>query len=330
MKLFIDTNVFLLFYHLGSDDLEELKKLIELIKQHEIDLIVTQQVLDEFYRNRESKLKDAFKRLSDLRFNPSIPSFCKHYPEYTKLTELLKNASKQHSKLIDSVKRDALSNSLKADGLIEQLFQLAGTITYNDEIYRRALMRVKVGNPPGKAGSVGDAVNWECMLHHTERDDDLHLVSGDADYVSALDSSNLSEFLKREWRSTRARSELHFYRTISEFFKLRYPSILLAGDVEKDILIDRLSRSGSFRETHQIVGKLSWHAEFSPAQIDRLVAIPYSNSQVGSIISDPDLRGLYGSLYQNHAAQMTQASREKFTALLTKSEVSGAIDHAIF
>ena len=330
MNLFIDTNVLLLFYHLGSDDLEELKKLIELIKQSEIKLIVTQQVLDEFYRNRESKLKDAFKRLSDFRFNPSIPSFCKHYPEYEELTALLKRANEQHSKLINSVKHDASSNSLKADGLIEQLFQLAGTIRYDDDIYRRALMRVKVGNPPGKAGSIGDAINWECMLRHTEPDDDLHLVSGDADYVSALDSSNLNEFLKREWRSTRARSDLHFYRTISEFFKQKYPNIQLADDVEKDILIDKLSRSSSFRETHQIAGKLLWHTEFSPIQIDRLVSIPYSNSQMGSIISDPDLRGLYSSLFRNHATQMTRESREKFAALMAESGLADAISNAVF
>jgi predicted nucleic acid-binding protein len=53
--LFTDTNILLSFYHLSSDDLEELRKLIVLIDNKQIVLVLTDQVKDEFFRNRGAK-----------------------------------------------------------------------------------------------------------------------------------------------------------------------------------------------------------------------------------------------------------------------------------
>ncbi len=41
MKPFIDTNIFLSFYHLTSEDLEELRKLSVLLDQKEVTLYLT-------------------------------------------------------------------------------------------------------------------------------------------------------------------------------------------------------------------------------------------------------------------------------------------------
>ena len=41
MNLFIDTNIFLSFYHLSSDDLEELRKLAALLEQKKATLYLT-------------------------------------------------------------------------------------------------------------------------------------------------------------------------------------------------------------------------------------------------------------------------------------------------
>ena len=56
MNIFIDTNVFLSFYHLSNDDLEELKKLIVLIDNKEVTLWLPNQVKDEFYQIAKTKL----------------------------------------------------------------------------------------------------------------------------------------------------------------------------------------------------------------------------------------------------------------------------------
>ncbi len=73
MKLFIDTNIFLSFYHLTSEDLEELRKLAVLLDQKKVVLYVTDQVRAEFNRNRETKIADAVKRLTDQRLNLQFP-----------------------------------------------------------------------------------------------------------------------------------------------------------------------------------------------------------------------------------------------------------------
>jgi predicted nucleic acid-binding protein len=72
ITLFIDTNVPLSFYHLTSEDIEELKKLVALVENNEIKLIVTKQVENEFWRNRGAKISDAMKKCG--RLNSMHPS----------------------------------------------------------------------------------------------------------------------------------------------------------------------------------------------------------------------------------------------------------------
>ena len=69
----------------------------------------------------------------------------------------------------------------------------------SDEILEALGNRVQVGNPPGKAQSFGDAINWETLLRAAPDGEDLLLVSADGDYASALDRSSLDGFLRQEW-----------------------------------------------------------------------------------------------------------------------------------
>jgi len=59
MNLFIDTNIFLDFYHLSGADIEELHKLTALLDEGDLKLFVPCQLCEEFKRNRDSKIKDA-------------------------------------------------------------------------------------------------------------------------------------------------------------------------------------------------------------------------------------------------------------------------------
>jgi predicted nucleic acid-binding protein len=93
-NLFIDTNVFLSFYHLSNDDLEEIHKLAVLIERKEIRLWLTEQVEDEFSRNREVKVYDAIKKLKEHKIKGAFPQFCKDYNEYEELKELQSNYGK--------------------------------------------------------------------------------------------------------------------------------------------------------------------------------------------------------------------------------------------
>jgi predicted nucleic acid-binding protein len=79
LHLFIDTNIFLSFYAYTNDDVEELRKLISLIKTNQLKLYLTGQVRDEFNRNREAKLRDSLREFRKLVVSDSIPRFMEKY-----------------------------------------------------------------------------------------------------------------------------------------------------------------------------------------------------------------------------------------------------------
>ncbi len=59
--VFIDSSMFLKMY---SYDLSRaLKDLIKLIDSKKIELIITEQIIDEVNRNREARLKDTLKKV---------------------------------------------------------------------------------------------------------------------------------------------------------------------------------------------------------------------------------------------------------------------------
>jgi len=179
ITLFIDTNVLLSFYHLTSEDIEELKKLVVLVEKMEIDLILPKQVENEFWRNRGAKIFDAMKKLREAKFNASFPAFSKDYEEYAEIRDLLKKADKLHAELVGKITADAKSTSLKADEIVTGLFKKATKPAFAQEHYVSAVMRTRLGNPPGKNESIGDAVNWETLLVTVAEGTDLHLVSED-------------------------------------------------------------------------------------------------------------------------------------------------------
>jgi predicted nucleic acid-binding protein len=298
--LFVDTNILLSFYHLTSEDLEELRKLVALIDNGKITLVLTDQVKNEFKRNRASKIADAMKKLQDAKFTISFPAFAKDYLEYSELRILLVDAGKKHSKLVEIITEDAEAEILKADELVASLFKKSKMVSVTDEIYLEALKRVRLGNPPGKEASLGDAVNWECLLASAADFEDVHLVSEDKDFRSQL-SSKFNEYLAEEW-SRRKSSDILFYNKISDFFKAHFPHVKIASEIERDLLIEELRGSWTFANTHSVIARLRGHTDFSPAQIEALVAVAIENNQVGWIIGDADLHDFYGTLLKHKAS----------------------------
>lgn len=173
MHLFIDTNLYLAFYHLTSEDLEELNKLAVLVEQKQLTLYVTDQVKQEFTRNRERIVADALKRLREQHLNLQFPQICNDYPEYAKLRDQQKLYEKDHSALIEKLKSDIAANSLKADKTIASLFDKATIVKTEAAVVERARLRMQVGNPPGKDGSLGDAINWELPLNGVPNGEDV-------------------------------------------------------------------------------------------------------------------------------------------------------------
>lgn len=303
--LYIDTNIYLSFYHLSSDDLEELKKLVVLIKNDSIALYSPKQTIDEFYRNRDSKISDALSKFREEKLNNQFPQMCKEYKEYNELKAVIKEYDKLKNALHDKLYSDIKDETLKADKLIYELFDLAITSETTDEIYNKAKFRYDIGNPPGKNKSYGDAINWETLLCDIPHKEDLHFVSDDKDYYSEIDKDAFNSFLNNEWQFQK-RSEIHYYKKISDFFKTNFPDIKLADEYEKDILITELTDSGSFASTRSALRKLiKFEPEsFTSKQLNDIAKAAVLNSQISWISSDYDINEYLNGIIQPNEAKL--------------------------
>ena len=295
MNLFIDTNILLSFYHLTDEDLEELRKLIVLIEQGEIVLFLPSQVQDEFKRNRDGKIADGLKRLTDQRLPSQFPAICKHYDEYDALRKLVREYDEVRNSLLDKMNADISDRKLKADQITEDLFSQARVVQVDETIVLAAQTRCDTGNPPGKRGSLGDALNWETVLASVPDAEDLYFISDDSDYASALDKNAFDSFLLGEWQRKKM-SDLVFYRRLSSFFKDQFPEIKLASEVKKEMLIRGLSSSPNFATTHTLIGRLSAFSEFTRPQLNALVNAAVMNNQVHQIMGDPDIWEFFNAL----------------------------------
>jgi len=290
-SLFIDTNVFLSFYHYSGENLEELKKLAVLLKKHHVQMFLPQQVVDEFHRNRDKKIDDAMSSLKSQKYAPHFPQMCKDYDEYVVLRGLQKECEAAHAALMEKTLGDATGRTLKADAIISDLFAQATRIPATAEIVAAARNRMELGNPPGKNGSLGDAINWESLLSAVPAKTKINFITDDQDYASALDRDSFASFLADEWAAQKS-AEVAFYRRISAFTAAKYPQIKFANDMEKQLLIDELASSGSFHTTHQVVAKLRNLGDFTPEQTAAVLTAVTDNEQVGWIAGDADVRGL--------------------------------------
>jgi len=289
MNIFLDTNIFLSFYHFTNDDLEELKKLSVLLGQGKVKLYLPEQVIQEFTRNRENKIADALKQLREQKLDLRFPQFIKEYDEFDNLRQLQRNYSKIHAELIQKAINDIQAQDLKADRVIQDLFKNGIEIPVNDAIKELARTRMAVGNPPGKNGSLGDALNWEVLLQNIPNGEPLYFITDDKDYASPIDSNIFNAYLSKEWQDQK-NSKVVYYKSLSEFFKEHFPKITLASELEKDLVIRDLANSSSFAETHTIISKLNKYSDFTIAQINAIIDATNSNNQVYWIIDDPDVK----------------------------------------
>src|SRR5262249_48306954 len=154
-----------------------------------------------------------------------------------------------------------------ADHIIQELFEKAIMLKTTEELIDKARLRMQVGNPPGKDGSLGDAISWEVLLEALPEKQHLLFVADDRDYVSVLDDNKFKEFLLAEW-AERKQSNIVFYRRLSAFFKDVFPEIKIASELEKELLIRNLAASGSFAQTHSALARLSKFSEFTPLQLN--------------------------------------------------------------
>lgn len=318
MKLFIDTNVYLSFFSLTSDDLVEFKKLGAAIDAGKLTLLITQQVKDEFSRNREVKIAEALKKLKEHDRKIQFPALCKDYEEYELLRETQGKFKAALDALQQKVRKDAISRDLQADTVIQDLFKKATSIDLTDELLARAERRIAVGNPPGKNGSLGDAINWELLLEHGGFWEDLHIVSDDKDFYSSLDSDVLHGFLRDEWSAIHD-AETFTYRRISHFLGKHFPNIKIASEVELQEAIDDLVTSSNFTCTHRAIARLSTYDRFGASHAASIAEAYIDNSQVRWILGDSDVYEFLKLFILNSGERLKESVRNELNELVKEA-----------
>jgi hypothetical protein len=308
IHLFIDTSTFLTFYAYTSDDLDELKKVAGLINVDKLKLYIPEQVADEFYRNREAKLAESLTAFSGGGITKTIPRFMADYPEAKEFSDALKAFQQARDKLAQKARQDALAKLLPADDVFAKIIGAAGLISATDEILQQANRRRLRGNPPGKKDSLGDQINWEILLDQVPADKELHVVTKDGDYGSALDPNMPQQFLATEWKQKK-NADLHLHRQLKPFLNAHFADIKLAVDIEKQLAIDALIYSGSFSSTHSAIGALKHHIDdLKWPEVEQIFEAGISNNQIGWIGTDKDVndfyRGLMVKFYGETSAEM--------------------------
>lgn len=279
INVFIDTNIFLNFYHFSNEDLDNLSDLLKLIEVEKVNLYVTGQVIDEYNRNRETKIHDAIKRLNSNDIKSELPQMCLDYPEVKDLKNAERIFKEKKKLLISKVSADIASKSLKADKVIKQLFGKAKLIPITETIHKIAKKRIERGNPPGKNGSLGDAINWESLLANFHGFEDFHFVSGDFDYSSPINENELLDFLKDEWVRIIG-PNIFYHRTFYQFLKVTFPDIKLITEEIKNSKIEAFRLSPSFDAARARLAELYKINDFTDDQIGKIIEASISNTQI--------------------------------------------------
>jgi len=317
MHLFIDTNIYLSFFHYSKDDLEELRKLVVLVRANKVVLYLPEQVQDEFYRNRDAKIADALKRFNENeKLTANYPQICKQYEEYAELQRLIRDYQVKRNTLLEKIKKDIKQEQFKADAVIKELFSVAHNIKVSDDILNRAKRRYELGNPPGKKGSLGDAINWECLLETVPKMTVLYFIANDGDYFSETNDEDFSHFLVKEWSKNNMWRQILLYRRLTDFIRERFPEIKLADDYERDILTKDLLTSPTFATTRSMLRRLSRYSDLTSTQLNDVVAAAVTNDQVYWIIQDNDINQYIRQLINGRENQIEETNLKKLLALL--------------
>jgi hypothetical protein len=304
MNLFIDTNIYLTFYHFTNDDLEELKKLLTAIKGKKIKLFLPEQIINEFKRNRESKIAEALSILDEQKIPDRFPQLIKDYPEYEDLIASREKFTTSKNLLLAKLKEDINNKSLRADEIINNLFIEAEKIPITTSIMQKAKDRFDTGNPPGKKSSYGDAINWESLLKQFPEGEDLHIVGRDSDYISPLDKNAISAYLKDEWYEQK-KSNVELYLSLSEFFRKQFPEIKLASEMEKEIAISDLIEASNFAATHWAISRLNQYTDFTDSEVKQILKAGTLNNQIYGIGTDEDVKDFFSHLIKERGDLMT-------------------------
>lgn len=263
--VFIDTNVLLRIYGFTDDYPNLIQEILNKIDEKQIKIYLTQQIIDEFHRNREAHLNASLKIIKELekiKFN--TPSFCKNIPNIKTIQKKFQEVNTLAKKTYKKLLKGSIDEKLDLDRLFKKLYDKIEIIPVESSIIQEARERYDLGNPPGKNKSYGDAINWLILLNHVPNKQKLFLITTDRDYLSQIDENCVNSFLKNEWRRKK-KSNIELYKSISRFLKEEFKEKTITEkqikDEEKNDGVLTVYAGDINRLRHSEAIHTPWHSE---------------------------------------------------------------------
>lgn len=264
--IFLDTNVLLLPYvakQLGKQDIKEIQNLYVKLKS-EGRLFISDRVAREFIKNRDNKISDIVKALSDDNSRiKQLESLSKIFQETsqfeelenlsTKINELIVNYKKNHNKMVDEVKSWKGEDPITT--IYDKVFDSKNVISISDnedKLLTEWEYRKKMKIPPGYKDSekddtgVGDFLIWKSILQlGKEQQKDIIFITGEkkSDWFTLSNNEPIS-----------VRSELNdeFRRVTSKSIGLMNLAGLLSVYKFSTEIVDKVENAESIFSNHYI------------------------------------------------------------------------------
>lgn len=304
--IFIDTNIFLDFYRESHQENtpQKLNEILQKIQNspNNYKIYLTDNLKDEFYRNRAKVLKDQYDQLnSKLKLTGlGIPTVIRTLELHAPFQESLNNLERAKQAMLNDFLERSKNKGFEQDRFMEEFFNISEIYKFKQEEKDKARDRYDFGYPPGKNKTYGDALSWLHLLNEVPEGQSLYLVTRDNDFKNPLDSKDLHPFLKQEWQDLR-KGELYLIDSLNILF---HTLDATDQEIEKSYiseLIDDLVQSGSFQSTHNIIAELKEYIDkFDVEQLAKIFRGFYSNPQFNWISTDTDIKVFLGRLTTNN------------------------------
>lgn len=190
-KIYIDTNIFLDFYQSATDRLS----VFEEIEKHSQNIVLTEQTITEFRRNKNARLNELAKNINkSASFNIHTTALVQSLPEFKAWVQVRDEGKKLAKKVSSQLL--AWSKEESSDPIhvaFEGLVSKSETFRTTIESIEKAKARKLLGNPPTSPDkhTIGDELIWETILSHSQSN--LIIVSRDKTFLE-----NIS-LLRREY-----------------------------------------------------------------------------------------------------------------------------------
>lgn len=194
MKVLIDTNIFLDFYRSNTQPVN----IFNTLKEHIDRIILTDQIIQEFDRSRESVIKTLKQKFQfESKLDNFSSSYLQNLPEFKELIQLQKSYKAKQNLVvgkIDEILKDPSLDPIASffNEFVNESLKQEKVLYTTDLIIEKAEKRKKIGNPPtSDKYSLGDEINWEIVLENIR--EDIVIVGRDNTY-----SNNLT-FLQKDF-----------------------------------------------------------------------------------------------------------------------------------